>query len=94
MRENHADIASRVVKVLRLFEYAAVSLLLLTLLAHFLRISISSTIAVAGVVLVVLTPVAGVIVTGWLSLRSSRRSLFYISSLIVLIFMIALWISR
>jgi MFS family permease len=94
MRENYADIASRVVKALKLFEYSAVSLLLLTLLAHFLRISISSTVAVVGVVLVVVTPAAGVVVTGWLSLRSGRRALFYISLLIIAIFMIALWVSR
>lgn len=94
MRDSYADIAGQVVKILRLFEYIAVSLLLLTLLAHFLRISISSTLAVVGVGLVVAAPVAGVVVTGWLSLRSDRRALSYISLLIIVIFLVALWVSR
>lgn len=82
------------VKILKLFEYSAVSLLLLTVLAHLLRVPVSSTLAVIGICLMLLAPVAGAVTAGWLFFRSGRCNLFYTSLVIVVIFIMALWVSR
>lgn len=74
---------------LKIFEYAAVSMLSITVIAHLARLSISTTLVVIGIGLMAIAPLAGVITTGILSIRSGRRRLFYISIVIVAIYIVA-----
>lgn len=94
MQNQNTELAGGVVKILRLFEYTAVSLLLLTVLAHLLKMPVSSTLAVAGICMMLLAPIAGAVAAGWLFFKSGRCNLFYMSLVIVVIFVMALWVSQ
>jgi hypothetical protein len=94
MQNQDTEVAGGVAKILKLFEYSAVSLLLLTVLAHLLKMPISSTLAVAGICMMLMAPIAGAVAAGWLFFKSGRCNLFYISLVIVVTFVIALWVSK
>ncbi len=79
---------------LKIFEYAAVSLLSITVITHLAKLSISKTIAIVGIALMAIAPLAGVITTGIISARSGRRKLFYISIIIVAIYIVAFLVAR
>jgi MFS family permease len=79
---------------LKIFEYAAVSLLSITVITHLARLFISKTLVVIGIGFMAIAPLAGVITTGILSVRSGRRRLFYISIIIVGIYILAFLVAR
>ena len=79
---------------LKIFEYAAVSLLSITVITHLAKLSISKTMAIIGIGLMAIAPLAGVITTGILSVRSGQRKLFYISIIIVAIYIVAFLAAR
>ena len=79
---------------LKIFEYAAVSMLSITVITHLARLSISKTIAIVGIALMAIAPLAGVITTGLFSVRSGKRRLFYISIIIVAIYIAAILVAK
>ena len=89
MANKIGDINKLTARSLKIFEYAAVSFLSITVITHLAKLSVSKTIAIIGIGLMVIAPLAGVITTGVISVRSGKRKLFYIAIIIVAIYIAA-----
>ena len=88
------DIALKVARILKIFEYAAVTLLSLALIMRPGFLSLSGIVAITGIGLLVASPVAGVITAGVISYRREKKNVSYISLLIVIVYVMAVVISR
>ncbi len=94
MANNIGNINKMTARSLKIFEYAAVSLLLITVITRFAGFSISKTVAIVGIGLMVVAPLAGVITAGVISLRSGNRKLFYMAIIIVAVYVAAFLAGR
>ena len=79
---------------LKIFEYAAVSILSMAVITHLAKFSISKTMVIIGIGLMAIAPLAGVITTGLISFKSGKRRLSYMAIIIVAIYITAFLVAR
>ncbi len=79
---------------LKIFEYAAVSVLSIAIITHLARFSISNTLVIIGIGLMAIAPLAGVITAGVISIMSGKRRLFYLAAMIVAVNVAAFLLAR
>ena len=91
---KNSNIAKLTARSLKIFEYAAVSILSIAIITHLAKLSISNTLVIIGIGLMAIAPLAGVITAGTISLRLGKRKLFYIAIFIVAIYIAAFLVAR
>ncbi len=94
MANNIGNINRLTGRSLKIFEYAAVSMLLITVITRFAGFSISKTTAIVGIGLMAIAPLAGVITAGVISLRSGKHRLFLMTIIIVAVYVAAFLVAR
>jgi len=88
------EISNRVAAALKIFEYAAILLLVLGIVIHQMGWTHADHILLGGIVLAVLAPIAGVVTAGVDSLRSGHSRIKYYSLIILIVYTVAYLIAR
>lgn len=94
MANKTGNINKLTARSLKIFEYAAVSILSMAIITHLARLSISNTLVIMGIGLMAIAPLAGVITAGTISIMSGKRKLFYMAIIIVAIYIAAFLAAR
>jgi hypothetical protein len=92
--ENRGAIAVRVAKVLSVFEYAAISMLVLALVARLTKIPDGGIFCMMGISLLALTPLVGVAIAGISSAKGKRKNMLPCAIIIVIVYAAALILAR
>ncbi len=94
MTNKTGNINNLTARSLKIFEYAAVSILSIAIITHLARLSISNMLVIIGIGLMAIAPLAGVITAGVISIMSGKRKLFYIAIIIVAVYIAAFMAAR
>ncbi len=94
MTNKTGNINNLTARSLKIFEYAAVSILSIAVITHLARLSVSNTLVIIGIGLMAIAPLAGVITTGLISFKSGKRRLSYMAIIIVVIYIAAFLVAR
>ncbi|MEE8418237.1 MAG: hypothetical protein V3S06_06180 [candidate division Zixibacteria bacterium] len=94
MANKTGNINNLTARSLKIFEYAAVSILSIAVITHLARLSISNTLVIIGIGLMAIAPLAGVITAGVISIMSGKRRLFYLAAMIVAVNVAAFLLAR
>lgn len=88
------QISIRAAGILKIFEYAAIALLLAAVACSILNIPASKILNFLGIALVAFAPTAGVITAGIVSLRKGKYRLFAYSLIILIVYSLGFIITR
>jgi uncharacterized membrane protein len=91
---NKSGTAVRVARVLSVFEYVAISMLVVALITRLTKIPDGGVFCMLGISLLAITPLAGVAVAGLSSTKSRRRGMLPYSIIIVVVYLAALLLAR
>ncbi len=94
MTNKTGNVNNLTARSLKIFEYAAVSILSIAIITHLARFSISNTLVIIGIGSMAIAPLAGVITAGVISIMSGKRRLFYLATMIVAVNVAAFLLAR
>ncbi len=90
MTASDPEISLNVSRILKLFVYSAVAIMLLAVVVYPFSAALAKSTAAAGIAVVTVSPLAGVVLAGVISYRKGNRKLLLVSIFIIVIF-IAAW---
>jgi hypothetical protein len=92
--EDKSGNAIRVARVLSVFEYVAISMLVVALITRLTKIPDGGVFCMLGISLLAITPLAGVVTAGISPRGSGRRKMLPNSIIIVIVYVAALLLAR